>query len=103
MVKMVIFSMETWGNHMKPLCHHGAPPHGVPPHVIPYWYHAAQAIARARHEPDLVAVRRLEALLNWQLELGSKSAAAELGVLPFLEHMLKEFLGATCCCGDAVR
>ena len=27
-----------------------------------------QAIARVRHEPDLVAVRRLEALLNWQAE-----------------------------------
>jgi len=49
-----------------------------------------KAIARVRHEPDLVAVRRLEALLNWQVELGSKSAACELGVLPFLEQMLKE-------------
>ena len=29
---------------------------------------ATQAIARVRHEPDLVAVRRLEALLNWQAE-----------------------------------
>ena len=28
---------------------------------------ATQAIARVRHEPDLVAVRRLEALLNWQV------------------------------------
>ena len=50
----------------------------------------AEAIARARHEPDLVAVRRLEALLSWQVELGTKSAASELGVLPFLEQMLKE-------------
>eukprot|EP00435_Cladocopium_sp_Y103_P034528 s2108_g8.t3 len=52
-----------------------------------------KAIARVRHEPDLVAVRRLEALLTWQVELGSKSAACELGVLPFLEQMLKEHLG----------
>ena len=28
-----------------------------------------QAIVRARHEPDLVAVRRLEALLCWQARL----------------------------------
>ncbi|CAK9010979.1 BTB domain-containing protein [Durusdinium trenchii] len=49
-----------------------------------------KAIARARHEPDLVAVRRLEALLSWQVELGIKSAAYELGVQPFLEQILKE-------------
>ncbi|OLP74356.1 hypothetical protein AK812_SmicGene46127, partial [Symbiodinium microadriaticum] len=41
-------------------------------------------------EPDLVAVRRMEALLAWQVNLGPKSAAAELGVLPLLEPMLHE-------------
>ncbi|CAJ1405855.1 unnamed protein product [Effrenium voratum] len=49
-----------------------------------------KALNRARVEPDLVAVRRLEALLSWQVELQHRSAAFELGVLPFLEQMLKE-------------
>lgn len=56
-----------------------------------------QALALARMAPhkDLLAIRRLEALLAWQIELGTRSTAFELGALPLLSQALRELAECT--------
>jgi len=49
-----------------------------------------KALALTRREPDLLAVRRLEALLAWQADQGVRSAAWDLGVSSLLEPAMRE-------------